>query len=335
LSATIAVLFVVLSILPQGVAGHQPATPRFRAAVQVVSVSAVVRDRRGRYVRDLTREDFQIFDRGARRPIVDFFAEESAPASVAILFDVSGSMVMSTKLVAARDAARHVLAALDAGGHTAAALFTFDTALREAQPFTSDLRAVRGALERVAPYGGTSIFDAIQDAAGRLMQRGGARRALVVITDGVDTYSERTANEAALAASAVDVPVYVVTVRLPVDDLNDEASGRERGADRREAVMAESSDHEIARLAERTGGAAFIASAPAHASVAARRIVAELRHQYLLAIEAGPEPGWHSIEVRARDRDLRVRARAGYLVGHPRTVSGVFSGGMTVCGKSC
>ncbi len=56
-------------------------------------------------------------------------------------------------------------------------------------------------------------------------------------------------------------------------------------------------------------------SAPAHTSVAARQIVSELRHQYLLAFEASPNPGWRSLEVKARNRDLVVRARSGYTSG--------------------
>jgi hypothetical protein len=59
----------------------------------------------------------------------------------------------------------------------------------------------------------------------------------------------------------------------------------------------------------------FTASAPADASLAARQIVDELRHQYVIAFEASSQPGWRPLEVRARNRDLVVRARAGYMAG--------------------
>ena len=68
-------------------------------------------------------------------------------------------------------------------------------------------------------------------------------------------------------------------------------------------------------LARWTGGELFTMSAPAHVSVSARQIVGELRHQYLLAFEASALPGWRSLEVRARSRDLTVRARSGYTAG--------------------
>jgi hypothetical protein len=72
-------------------------------------------------------------------------------------------------------------------------------------------------------------------------------------------------------------------------------------------------------LSQWTGGDLFISSAPAHASVAARQIIDELRHQYLLAFEASPRAGWKSLEVKARQRNLVVRARSGYVAGGGRT----------------
>jgi len=76
-------------------------------------------------------------------------------------------------------------------------------------------------------------------------------------------------------------------------------------------------------LARWTGGEMFVASAPAHASLAARQIVDELRHQYLLAFEASSQrEGWRPLEVRARDAALTVRARAGYTSGAAGSASG-------------
>ncbi|MGH9313282.1 MAG: VWA domain-containing protein, partial [Vicinamibacterales bacterium] len=289
-------------------------TPRFRSSVQAVAVTAVVRDRKGRFLRDLSRGDFEVFDRGVKRSISDFKSETSAPASVAIVFDVSGSMEVASKLAWGRQVAAHLLAALDdpyaadARTDDAAAVFTFHTELKEVQPFTADRNAVKRALETVKPFGETSIFDAIYEAAGRVVARGTSRRALVVITDGIDTGSRISSSEATVAASSVDVPVYVVEVVPPIDHPVGEDG--ERTAELQPT-------QELAWLAERTGGAAFVVSVPAHASIATRRIVAELRHQYLLAFSTGDEPGWHPVEVKTRDRELRVRARAGYLVGRP------------------
>jgi Ca-activated chloride channel homolog len=303
---------LTISILPARVAGQQPATPRFRSSVQAVAITAVVRDRKGRFLRDLKREDFEVFDRGVKRSISDFKAETSAPASVAIVFDVSGSMHVAEKLAWGRQVVGYLLSALDdtfapdARTDDTAAVFTFHTELNEVQGFTTDRKAVKRALETVQPFGETSIFDAIHGAATRVVARNTTRRALVVITDGIDTGSRISSNEAAVAASSVDVPVYVIEVVPPIDHPVDQDG--ERNAELEPT-------QELAWLAERTGGAAFVVSVPAHASIATRRIVTELRHQYLLAFNTGDEPGWHPVEVKTRDRELRVRARAGYHVG--------------------
>ena len=110
-----------------------------------------------------------------------------------------------------------------------------------------------------------------------------------------------TAEQVSSIASGIDIPVYIVAVMSPIDD------------PRREGALPQT-DSPLTNLARWTGGEFFTASAPAHASVAARQIVEELRHQYLLAFEASSHPGWRPLEVRARDSELTVRARAGYRV---------------------
>lgn len=97
----------------------------FRSGVDLVSVAAVVRDRRGQVVRDLTARDFEVYDNGVRRPIVEFAPGEDGPISVALLIDISGSMRVARTDVAARGMLDHLLAWLDAT-RDEAALFTFD-----------------------------------------------------------------------------------------------------------------------------------------------------------------------------------------------------------------
>jgi hypothetical protein len=81
----------------------------------------------------------------------------------------------------------------------------------------------------------------------------------------------------------------------------------------------------LRELAQWTGGELFTATAPAHASVAARQIVDELRHQYLLAVESSARAGWRPLEVRAKHGDLIVRSRSGYTAGSGRTSEGTRS----------
>jgi Ca-activated chloride channel family protein len=174
---------------------------------------------------------------------------------------------------------------------------------------------VRQALRKVEPFGSTSLRDAIADAAGRVAAGGHARRALVVLTDGVDTSSRLTPPEVSGIASAIDVPVYIFAVVSPLDNPADPIAIDPQAA----------APKMLQQLAEWTGGGLHMASSASHISAAAREIVGELRHQYLLAFEPSHKPGWHSLEVRVRDRDLIVRARSGYIAGPQRPVRRSFN----------
>jgi len=273
-----------------------------------VSVVAVVRDRKGRFVPDLSQRDFIVMESGETRPIVGFKAETDGPVRLAIVFDVSGSMRVSTKAADAREAARQVLSSL--GGSDQAALFSFDTKLERVRDFTSDFGSLIAALDKVdSPYGQTSLYDAVAETARAVAGTRGAagpspqRAAVVVLTDGVDTHSRLKPGEVSGIASEIDVPVYVMAVMSSIDDpqmFDDPAAATSGG---------------LRDLARWTGGELFTMSAPAHTSLAVRQIVSELRHQYLLAFEASPRPGWRSLEIKARSRDLTVRARSGYTAG--------------------
>ena len=162
----------------------------------------------------------------------------------------------------------------------------------------------------VVPFGATSLHDAIAKTAERVGGREGRRRAVIVLTDGDDTASSMQPGEVSAIASAIDVPIYIFGVVPSID--NPSADTRTAAAEHSALVGP------LADLAAWTGGHVFVASTPAQRSIAARQIIDELRHQYLLAFEASGKPGWHPLLVRARDRDLTVRARSGYVTGQPR-----------------
>ena len=307
-----AALALMTAQTPAQPAPEQTPAPRFRSSVDLVSVAAVVKDRKGRFVKDLSKTDFQIVEAGQSRPILDFRSEVNGPVKLAVLLDISGSMRVGQRTAEAKQAANHVFFSLT--GRDEAAVFTFDTALDQPQPFTSDRRALTAALDKTEkPFGQTSLYDAIAQTARAVASASSSgrnglpqRSAVVVITDGVDTRSRLNPADVAVAASEIDVPVYIVAVVATVDD------PRETNHERTEAIASD-----LQELARRTGGELFIASAPAHASIAARQLVSELRHQYVLAFEASSHNGWRPLEVRTRQNSLIVRARTGYSGGAP------------------
>jgi Ca-activated chloride channel family protein len=294
---------------PELAPAGQPPAATFKASVDLVRISAVVRDRKGRFVTDLSAHDFEVLDNGEPRPIADF-REDQAGVSVALLFDVSGSM--QSGLPSAREEAQHVLSWIGPG-RDEAAVFTFDTRLDELTPFTNGLSALPATMSSVVPFGATSLYDAIAETARRVSARGrdeGRRRAVIVLTDGRDNWSRLTPGQVSGIASAIDVPVYIVGLVPGIDNPASDVA----------TVTADQSalTGPLADLASWTGGKVFVASSPSQRSVAARQIVEELRHQYLLAFESSGRPGWHPLVVRARSKDLVVRARSGYIAGQSR-----------------
>ena len=286
---------------------QQPLTPTFKTTVDLVSVTAVVRDGKGRVVRNLTREDFQVYEKGQRRPIVDFKASDQGPISLAVLFDVSGSMRGSPNMVAGKKAVDHILSWVEPKADEFA-LFTFDKDLRQETPFTNDPAMIHTALEKMTAIGVTSLYDAIADTAKKLGDRPSPRRAVVVITDGIDNASQLTPAQVSGMASAIDVPVYVIAVVSPLDHPGGDYAVP--GANTSQVSTS------LGNLANWTGGELLIVSAPADASLAARELITELRHQYLLAFESSKLPGWYAVDVKTRHRDFTVRARSGYFASN-------------------
>jgi Ca-activated chloride channel family protein len=261
--------------------------PLFRSAAERVTVAVVARNRQGRPIPGLRPADFEVFDDGRPREILDF-RNEAGPISVALLLDSSGSMHVGGKVERAREVTHFILASMDEG-RDEAALFVFDKAVRTAQPFTGDFNKIKSALDSVHPWGVTSLYDAIADTALQLAKRPG-RRAVVVLTDAVDTSSQMTAQEVSGIASSIDMPVYVVAV---------------------ESTPTRSGD--LSDLAQWSGGTFYGISKTADSSLIGRQLVSELRHQYLIAFEPSSAIGWHRIEVRSRQR-VTLQSRSGYWV---------------------
>jgi len=276
----------------------------FKSGVEVVTVTAAVRDDHGRVVRGLTKADFLVVDSGFSRPIQDFYAGYS-PVSVAILLDISGSMGVGGNMDRAREAVKVVLGNLKSQGDEAS-LYTFDSKLQEVVPFTTDLDRIRKLSLAGRPWGLTSLYDAIAATARSVAERENRHRAVLVITDGVDTGSRIKAPEVSSIASSIDVPVYLLTVVNPLDHPGGEYS----------VIAAAGEQNDIATLSDLarwTGGDMRVCSMPEHTLSAVGDLFGELRYQYLITFEPGLVPGWHPLEIRTRNKNLVVHARGGYM----------------------
>ena len=294
---------VTVSLSPLPVAAQDKPVATFKAGVDLVSVSAVVRDEKGRVVRSLTQKDFVVIDGGRQRKIVELHSDENAPASVALLVDGSGSMAVGAALDSSRHICNWVLTTLDEKKDDAA-LLSFDTRLLKLRDFTGRFENIRSGLGELEAFGQTSLYDAIAGTSSMVSQRARNRRAVIVLTDGADTSSSYTPAEVAWIASTIDVPVYVFAVSQTITP---EADAKERNLP--------VPPNPLADLARATGGDYFIAGSPTLAVNGILRLVEELRHQYLIAFEPSSATGMRTLEIKTRKNNLRVTSRRWYNSG--------------------
>lgn len=283
---------------------QEPSRPTFRSSLDLVSVAVVVRGPNGRLVSNLRPTDFEVLDRGAAQEIVQFQRGEDADARLALLVDSSGSMVVGAKRERSRLATEFLIAGFTA--RDAASVFSFDSRVRRLTPFTRNPDELRAAVSSVQPFGATGLYDAIVGTIQTVTNDTPRTRALLLLTDGMDTWSVHSPLDAASAAAALDIPVYVLSVGADEPDMRQpKVAPPDTGAG--ETLT-------LNELAVRTGGLAAEAATVAELSTITRTILTELRHQYVLAFAAGSAKGWHDLTVRVRRGRVQARSRNGYLV---------------------
>jgi Ca-activated chloride channel homolog len=293
----------VLALLSSGPAFAQTSEPlaTFKSGVDLVSVTAVVRDKKGKVVRSLQPKDFMVAEDGKDRKIISIQSDANAPASVAFLVDSSGSMALGSARQSSKHICDWVLSTLDKQKDDAA-LLSFDTRLITMREFTGTFEHVRTGLDEIGAWGATSIYDAIAGTSAMVADRARNRRAVIVLTDGADNWSSYTPEEVAWIASTIDVPVYVFAVG---DGVNAESA----------AANPKAMYSPLAELARATGGDFFVANSPQLAVTGITRLVDELRHQYMIAFEPSSAPGMRRIEIRTKKADLKVSSRKWYAGG--------------------
>lgn len=262
---------------------------QFRAGVNLVEVYASVTDAQGNPVTGLKQADFELRENGELQAISNFTAGEFS-LSVALAIDRSFS-VAGMKLTLAKAAALAFLAELRPADE--AMVIAIGSQVEVLTPLSTDRAAERDAITRLDAFGTTGLHDAIIQAIDDVQPAKG-RRALIVVSDGDDRYSQASAADALDRARQSDVMVFPVAI------------GRTRPP-------------LFAELATLTGGRSSHARDGAALTETLRTIARELRQQYLLGYTPTrlPDAGsneWRSIAVTVKRPDAHVRARDGYLV---------------------
>jgi len=281
----------------------------------LVTIPASVIDTRGHAVSGLKLEDFELWVDGQVRSISDITRTE-LPVRLAMLFDNSGSTISAREFEkqAAIHFFRRVMRPSDG-----AAIFSVETNSYLAQPMTSDIGRLESTISSFGkPEGGTSLFDAIIDAAGYLRPYVG-RRVILIVSDGIETTSDADFETTIRRVLSDDCQVFVVQTGL-----YEGANLRALAAERR-----------MEQLAVQTGGSAFIPRTSSDLEIAFRQIAADLAQQYILSYyqpEAQRDGGYHVIDLQVKSRkDVRVRARKVY---YSRKSSSSGTGGWLIMNKS-
>jgi Ca-activated chloride channel homolog len=259
----------------------------------IVLINAAVTDGSGKAVAGLKQAQFQVFEDGAEQEIKNFAAEET-PFAAVILIDTSGSM--ESRVSNARSAAIRFLEGLR--GSDYAAVYRFDSKVELIQEF-SPSRDIADKAYDLKADGMTVLNDAIYEAAAQLSRRPEQRRAIIVLSDGEDTNSGRSAEAALRAALGAGATVYTVDMSSP--DETGTRKGLNQGV--------------LKNFAARTGGTFVAAGGGPPLRDAFKRIVEELGSQYTLAYQpkdTKKDGKWHTLEVRVNKPGLTIRSRKGY-----------------------
>ncbi len=259
----------------------------------------VVTDKQNRYVSDLAREQFVVFDNGRKVPI-EFFTNEDAPATIGLVVDASGSMkkklgeVLAAALAFAKTSnPQDELFALrfndDVRGAVAGRRFLL----------AEDLAALEQAIGSMRAEGRTSLYDALIAGMDQLREGSRARKALVVISDGGDNASRATLEQVLARARDSNAAIYTVGI-FDADDM-------------------EKNPGVLKSLARLTGGERFLPRSPGELVQACLQIAHEIRSGYTLGYAPPDRDGvFHRIRVEvapADTRRLKIRTRPGYFAG--------------------
>ena len=269
--------------------------------VRMILLPAAVTNKRGRTVRGLTKERFQILEDTIPQKIEFFSSETTEPIHIAFLLDVSGSMRQIGKLQAAKEAIRYFVEALRPEDRFALVCFA-DDQVAWVTEFTSDRKTFLARLDVQRGYGKSAIFDAVAATPKLVDEKIKGKKAIVMISDGVDNASELSNWEALRLARQVNVPIYALGFTGLRKELRLEGTT---------AINLRL----MATFARETGGMLFGVHDPAELKEAVAEIEGELRLQYMIGYYPNRrqwDGHFRRVDLTTKDPDHSVRTRKGY-----------------------
>jgi VWFA-related protein len=271
---------------------------RIQVEVTRVPMLFTVTDKKGRFIMNLTKEDFEVFENKRKQEVAEFSAESDLPLRIALLIDTSNSI--RDRFRFEQEAASEFVKSVIKTKQDKAMLVAFDTTPDIRADLVEDTNIIEKAIRELRPGGGTAMYDAIYMACQDRLQRDQPstkyRRAMIILGDGDDNNSRHTRDQALEMAQKADAVIYAISTNL--------------------SRVETDGDKVLKYLTEETGGRAFFPFKVEDLEVSFENLASELRHQYNLSYR--PEPLiadglFHPIDLRVRNRkDLVVHARRGY-----------------------
>jgi len=273
---------------------------RTRIILDVTRVNMLftVTDKKGRFVTDLGREDFQVLENKKPQSIAEFTAETDLPLRLGILIDTSNSIRDRFKFE--QEAATSFILSVVHKGRDKAMVVSFDTSTELVADLIDDTDKLEAAIRGLRAGGGTALYDALyfacRDKLSKDQPRHKFRRAIVIVSDGDDNQSQVSRDQALEMAQKADVVIYAISTNIT----HAETDG----------------DKVLKYLTAETGGQAFFPFKVEDLEQSFENIANELRHQYNIFYRPEPLKAdglYHTVELKVKGRkDLVVRCRKGY-----------------------
>jgi VWFA-related protein len=282
-----------------------PAPPRgdnqtISVEVNLVNILFTVADRRGKFVTNLKKDDFKVFEDEKSQGITNFSSETNLPLTISLLVDTSGSI--RDKLKFEEDAAIEFFYSTLQRGKDKALVIAFDSLAELLQDFTDDPEKLADKIRKIRAGGGTALYDAIYLAVNQKLAGQDGRRIVILITDGDDNSSRVSLTETLEAAQRNDVTIYAISTNSAAFFGSKE---QERG------------DKTLKRFAEETGGKAFFPLKIEDLASSFLDIHDELRAQYQIGYRpTNPtmDGTFRKIRLDVADKRFKARYKSGYYM---------------------
>jgi VWFA-related protein len=284
-------------------------------SVSAISIAVTVQDKKGRYINDLTKEDFSIYENNEKRDLTYFSHDFKAPLSLTILLDVSGSMAIQDKLKESKESLKYLVTLLLGLDDEFSLLIFADGEVEVGMNFSNNKNYFLAVLEKTEAYGQTALYDAVTVTPEFANKGNNEKRAILLITDGIENDSQYSHYQAVEIARRVDIPIFTIGYKIPLSDQY------LRKYKHPPSLTSFGIVYSLERFSRATGGKAFFINQAEELKTALREIKKELSHQYILGYTSyrNQEKEYREIKVITSKKKYKVRTREGYYSGEKKS----------------